>query len=75
MRDLTGIVLIAVVALLLPIDSAEAADRKIDFHIDAQELGSGLREFARQADLEVLYEQRVVEGLETSGVEGAPSAG
>ncbi len=57
--------------LALVAEVSVAATQKISFEIPPQELGGGLREFARQADLQVLYEQNNVAGLETPGVRGA----
>ena len=59
-----------IVVLFLATHVSGAEADKIRFEIDPQELGGALRQFARQAELQVLYQQETVEGLKTSGVRG-----
>ncbi len=47
-----------------------AASPMITFEIPAQPVASALRSFAEQADLQLLYPQDAVQGIETVGVSG-----
>src|SRR5262245_31857248 len=53
---------------------AAADARAQTFHIDAQPLGSALREFAAQARIQLLFSESDAAGRETSGLNGAFSA-
>ncbi|WP_043201852.1 TonB-dependent siderophore receptor [Pseudomonas putida] len=59
-------------AMMLPAVTVQAQD--IAFDIPAQPLASALREFGRQANVEVLYSPGVVEGQKSTQVKGSLSA-
>ena len=51
-------------------DAAEAVDFHVDFHIEAQNLGSALNQFALQSGKEILFVEDEISGKSTSEVSG-----
>ena len=69
--SLTALATIATIALISAPSRADEA--KTTFNIPAQDLGTALREFARQSNQEILFSTEIVHGKRTAGVKGAMS--
>ena len=72
LRDLRKRIRVHVsVALMLFAGLASVAGAaEIDFEIEPQELGSALRSFAEQAELQILYSEDLVGGMSCAGLHG-----
>jgi outer membrane receptor protein involved in Fe transport len=52
---------------------AGAADDRQEYHLPAQDLGSALRQIGRASHREIMFEEQIVEGKRSEGLEGAYS--
>ena len=66
--------ILAGTAIALVTNGAAFAQEKIDFDIEAQELGDALNEFGIQSGKEVYYLEADIDGKRSKGVEGRYSA-
>jgi iron complex outermembrane receptor protein len=72
MALMMGLVLasVSVAALFSPLQAAQAVEQKIAFHLPAQDLNAALLSFAREADLQLVYDVSLVQGRRSSAIDG-----